>query len=741
MKNDGASKIKTKRSGAQCTSQKLTAPEIAKLTEKLSFCRICMGSCGTVVTVDEKDRIVAIRGDHDDSQTLGYACFKGMRAGDAHNSPDRILRPLKRMEDGSFQPIPLEQALDEISSKIADIRDAHGADALAGYKGGGGVFTASASMLLSDWLETMGSRKAFSSATIDQSAKYVSAGRLGTWPAGRTPFNRGDVFMIVGGNPLVSLTAPGFDTRNPAKRLRDAKARGMKLIIIDPRETETAKFADVFLQPLPGEDPTVLAGLLHIIFAAGWEDRAFCERHVADLEALKLAVSPFTPDYVAVRADVPVAKLYEVAEVFALQSHTGSATSSTGPDMSAHSNLAEHLVECLNIVCGRFVREGEPVDNPGVLNPRWPRKAQVSPAARWWENGYKSRIGNVGMIFGELPTGVMADEILTPGEGQVRFLMVHGGNPAAAVPGQHHIVKALKSLDLLVTIDPFMTVTAQLSHYILPPKMPYERPDLPLFLYETMIYPEPYTRYTPAVCAVPENSDLADDTYIFWSLAKRLGVKLRSWGVDLDMDAPPSVDDFLKIGAQHLTIPFAELQAMPRGGLVPGEAQVVEPADADAGGRFTVAPADVLEEIQSVIAEANKGALRDAYPYRIAVRRQRDVINSAMRDIPLIRKRLPYNVAYLNPADVAAEGLQEDDRIDIISEAGSITTRVKLDPTIRRGVVSITHGFGGLPGDGGDFDQDGANTNLLIDPATPRESINAMPRMSGIPVTVRARPN
>jgi len=719
----------------------MTAPESPKRTEKLSFCRICMGSCGVVVTVDEKDRVVAVRGDHDDSQTLGYACFKGLRSGDAHNSPDRILRPLKRMEDGSFQPIALEQALDEISAKIAQIREAHGPDALAGYKGGGGFFTSSASMLLTEWLQALGSHKVFSSATIDQSAKVVSAGRIGTWPAGRTPFNRGDVFMIVGGNPLVSLTSPGFDTRNPAKRLRDAKARGMKLIIIDPRETETAKFADVFLQPLPGEDPTVLAGLLHIIFAAGWEDREFCDHHVADLDALKLAVQPFTPDYVAARADVPVTKLHEVAELFAHQSRTGAATSCTGPDMSAHSNLAEHLVECLNIVCGRFLREGDPIDNPGVLTPRWTRKAQVSPAARWWETGHKSRIGDVGLIGGELPTGIMADEILEPGPGQVRFLFVQGGNPAAAVPGQHRIVNALKSLDLLVTIEPFMTVTARLSHYILPPKLQYERPDLPFFLYEGMVYPEPYTRYTPAVCAVPEGSELADDTYVFWSLAKRLGVRLRSWGVDLDMDVPPTVEEFLEIAAQHLPIPFAELKAMPRGGLFPGDAQYVEPADADASGRFTLAPADVLAEIESVLAEAGNRAVRDAYPYRIAVRRQRDVVNSAMRDIPLIRKRLPYNVAYLNPEDVAAEGFREDDRIEIISEAGSIATRVKLDPTIRRGVVSITHGFGGLPEDNRDFDQSGANTNLLIDPATPRERINAMPRMSGIPVTLRARPH
>ncbi|MBW2495964.1 MAG: molybdopterin-dependent oxidoreductase, partial [Deltaproteobacteria bacterium] len=228
--------------------------EPSATTTKLSFCRQCMGMCGTIVQVDEQGRVVEVRGDPEDPSTLGYACFKGLKATEAHNSPSRILEPLKRMPDGSFEPIELETALDEIAQKMREVLERDGPEAIGGYRGGGAFFTSSSVMMLPAFLEAIGSPKAFSSVTIDQSAKSVAAGRLGIWPAGKTPFSRSDVFLLVGGNPLVSVSVNGFDTRNPTKRLRAARERGMKLIVIDPRRSETAQHADILLQPLPGED-------------------------------------------------------------------------------------------------------------------------------------------------------------------------------------------------------------------------------------------------------------------------------------------------------------------------------------------------------------------------------------------------------------------------------------------------------------------------------------------------------
>ncbi len=700
------------------------------MTRQLSFCRLCMGHCGVVVTTDDAGRLVDIRGDHHDPQTMGYACFKGMKSTEAHNSPDRILQPLKRQPDGSFNPIPTEQALDEIAAAMAAIIERDGAEAVAGYKGGGAFFTSSSVTMMNELLAAIGSPKAFSSVTIDQSSKAVALGRIGIWPGGRDPFNRGDVCLLVGANPLVTISTNNFDNRNPLKRLKDARARGMKLIVIDPRRTETARFADVLLQPLPGEDVAVLAGLIHIILAQGWEDRAFCDQHADDLEALRRAVAPFDPDHVAARADVPVDTLHEAARVFAHDASRGAASSATGPDMAPFPNLAEHLIEALNVICGRFVRAGETVPNPGAIKARYPRAAQVVPAPRWWEQGYKSRIGDYGLIDGELPTGILADEILQPGEGRVRCLIVHGGNPASAVPDQHKIVRALESLELLVTVEPTMTTTAQLSDYILPPTLQYERADLPLFLYEELVTPEAYTRFTPAVASPPAGSDVRDDHYYFWSLARRLGVTLNYWEQALDMTTAPDTEALLAIAARHAAVPFEKIRTAERG-LYIEEQQVLAPTPADNSHRFALMPDDVAREL----AQAYGAAQEPGRPYRMAVRRHRDTLNSACRDLPSIRQRISSNRAYLNSRDMRREGLANGDPVSIRSDHGVIAARAELDPDLRPGVVSITHGFGQLPGEG-EYDEVGSNTNLLISTDRNLASINAMPRMSAIPVSL-----
>jgi anaerobic selenocysteine-containing dehydrogenase len=705
--------------------------------EKLSFCRTCMGHCGVVLTVDENEQLVDIRADREDPQTLGFACFKGLQAVEAHNGEARLLHPLKRQADGSFMPIPLEQALDEIADRLRDILSEDGPDAIAGYRGGGAFFNGSAATLLADFLGAAGSHKLFSSVTIDQSAKMVAMGRLGMWLPGIDPFHTADVGMLVGCNPLVSVI--GTDLRNPVKRLKEAKARGMKLIIIDPRHTETARFADVFLQPLPGEDCTILAGMLRIILERGWEDKNFCAQHVADLAGLKEAVAPFSPEYVTRRADVSVEKLFEATEIFA-RSGRGPAITATGPNMSPHSNLAEHLVGCLNIICGRYVREGERICNPGVIYPRYPRPAQVVPASRPWENGPKSRIGGFGTLGGEMMTGIMADEILQPGPGRVRAMISHGGNPASSVPDQRKVVKALRALDLLVSLEPYMTPTAKLSHYILPPKLQYERPDLPLWLWEMLLFPIPFTRYAPAAAQPPEGSEVSDEVYVFWALAKRLGLQMTITGVPIDMETPPTVEDSLKIAARNAPVSWEELKSHPRGAVFEEEPQYALPADPVTAGKFTVAPPDVVAEIVEVAAESvapgrvpSNGQL---FTHRLASRRHRDRFNSTGNLLSAVKKRVPYNVAYLNPDDMAEKSVAKGDWVELTSDCGAVRAIAEDDATLRPGVVSLIHGFGNLPDDN-DYLTDGVSTNLLISTDRDLQTINAMPRMSGIPVNIR----
>ncbi|MDB5395478.1 MAG: nitrate reductase [Rhodospirillales bacterium] len=705
--------------------------------EKLSFCRICMGHCGVVLTVDDDDQLVDIRADRDDGQTLGFACFKGLQAVELHNGPARLLHPLKRQPDGSFVRIKLETALDEIAAKIKEIIAEDGADAIAGYRGGGAFFNASACTLLQDFLRAVGSPKVFSSVTIDQSAKMVAPGRLGMWLPGAHPFHSSNVTMVIGGNPLVSIT--NLDLRNPMKRLKEAKARGFKLIVIDPRLTETAKFADIFLQPLPGEDCAILAGMIRIILERGWEDAEFCAQNAADLDLLRAAVQPFTPAYVAGRADIPVEKLFEATEAFA-HAKRGPAVSATGPNMSPHGNLAEHLIGCLNIVCGRYVREGERIENPGVLYPRYPRPAQVVPAARPWENGPKSRIGGFGTLGGEMMTGVMAAEILEPGPGRVRAMIVHGGNPVSSVPDQRKVVEAFRALDLLVSIEPNMTPTAKLSHYILPPTLMYERSDLPLWLWEMLLYPIPFTRYTEAVAVPPPGAEVSDDIYVFWSLARRMGLQMTVSGVPIDMETPPTVEDSLKIAARHAPAPWDEIKGHPRGAVFEGEPQYAVPPDPATAGKFTLAAPDVVQEIAQLFAEQySPGSVPSngmVFTHRLASRRHRDRFNSLGKALSGVRKRVPYNVAYLNPGDMAEKAVATGDWVELISDSGAVRAIAEGDETLRPGVVSLIHGFGDLP-DSSDYLTDGVSTNLLISTDRDLQTINAMPRMSGIPVNIR----
>jgi anaerobic selenocysteine-containing dehydrogenase len=736
------------------TRLKLHTPAVRE--ERKSFCRTCLIHCGMVVSLDENEQIVAIRPDHEDLMTEGYACFKGLTAPEAHHPNNRILYPLKRQPDGTFERIGLEQALDEIAAALKTIIDRDGPEAVAGYRGSGGSLNAAAAFLLDDLFSTIGTPKLFSPTTIDQSAKLVAAERLGSWPPGGHPFPGSDVALVFGSNPLVSNNSK-FGVQNPLKKLKEEIGKGrIKLLIVDPRRSESARFADVFLQPLPGEDSTIAAGMIRLILKNGWEDKEFVARNVAQMRELREAVEPFTPEYVARRADVPVDKFVELTTIFA-RAKRGRVQTGTGVNMGPHSNLDEHLLQVLNIICGRFIREGERIANPGVLLARYPRRCQVVPAQRSFEKGYKSRIGGYGVlrcamagssttlskytvIYNEMPTGIMCDEILEPGPGQVKAFINHGGNPAVIVPDQLKVVRAFRSLELLVSIDSYMTPTSKLSHYVLPTKLMYERPDLPCWQAENVFYfAKPYTRYTPAVAKPPAGSEIVEDIAIFWGLAKRLGVQLTSLGHPLDMTHAPNADDLLAIVARNAPFSFDELRQAPLGGFYEGEPQYAEPGNPGPDDKFTVCPPDVAAELGE-LAKEKFGDITflsngSRATHRLAVRRQRQMFNSNGRELPSTKRRAPYNKAMMNPADLAAIGVAAGDLIRISSETATVEMIAEPDDTLRRGVVSVVHGYGVLPEDN-DYKRDGICVNILLTTDKHLQTINAMPWMTAVPVTV-----
>jgi anaerobic selenocysteine-containing dehydrogenase len=707
--------------------------------EAFASCRICAGRCGLRISLDDDGRILAIHGDKANPLTRGYACIKGLKLHEAHYSPERLHHPLKRRPDGGFEPIPLGQALDEIAERLERLIEDGGARSVAAYKGTMAYTNALANEMMAAFLRALGSPALYSTMTIDQSAKWVSHERLGGWGAGKDPFETADVLLMVGTNPLVSLATFNFALQNPVKQMKEAKARGLKLIVIDPRLTETARHADLHLQPLPGEDPSILAGLLHIVLAEGWHDAAFCAAHVAGLDALRRAVAPFTPDLVAQRTGVEAGALVEAAVLFAeplqepggVRRKRGSAASGTGPNMAPHGNLSEHLLECLNVVCGRFARPGDRVMNPGVLGPRRAWRAEVIPPLREWERSDKSPSG-FGMLFGERMTGALADDILAEGPDRVRALIVSGGNPALAIPGAHDIARALRRLDLLVAIDPFLTPTARLAHYILPPRMMLERHDVFDRTYETIVTFAPYGSYDEPVIAPPEASEAVEDWVLFWELARRLGHELEVDGVALDMQRRPASEDLIALLLRGAQVPFEDLRRRPAGRIFDLPPMEVEPGDPSSRARFEVAPADVIAELAGVAATARP--IEADFPYRLIVRRVRDVQNTMYHTTPESRARTPTNCAHLHPSDLQTLNLVDGDHARIVSAHGEVIVPTAADPSIRPGVISITHGWGALPDANGP--EPGVNVNHLTSGTQDRDPINAMPVMTAIPVRI-----
>jgi len=709
------------------------------MREVKSFCRLCLGRCGVKVTLDDDDRIIAVRGDRENPGTQGYICSKGAESHVLHEVSGRLLQPMKRVGD-EMRPIGLEQALDEIGERMAQIIDEDGAQSLGFYRGTGSMSSSVASMALPGLASTIGG-KMYSSMTVDQSAKWLAEERLGVWLGGKTPFERSDVWVFAGSNPLVSLWSWDTPVLNPLKALKAAKARGLKLIVIDPRKSEIANYADIHLQIYPGEDATIAAGMLHIILREGWEDRAFCAAHVEGLEALRSAVAPFTPELVASRAGVSEAQLLAGTRLFAHQSRHGGITTGTGPDMAAHANVAEHLYQVIEVVCGRFLREGETLPNPGVLAKSRPRRAEVVGPSRQFDSAPRSRVRGAVSLKGEFASPTIPEEILTPGPGRLRGLMVAGGNPATAIPDVHKVAKALRALDLLVVVDPRMSETARLAHYVLPSKQIFEHADHTFGL-EMINLTIPFGQYTDAVAPPPAGSELCDEGYVCWAIAKRLGKPLNFGAVTLDMERAPSHDELLAIMAADCVVPFEAFKAEAAGGKIFDlPPRHVEPPGPDAG-RFRVMGPDVAAELDKVLERPPFAAGSDErFDFRLISRRAREVINSVMQDSPSARRRLPFNPLSVHPDDLDKLGFDAGDAVEVISRHGRIPAIVAADPTLKSGVVSMVHSYGGLPEEGNAYEARGASTGALISLDEDYEPLQSMPRMSGVPIRIERRVN
>ena len=702
-----------------------------KTREAASYCRMCWAFCGMTVTVED-DKVVKVRGDRADPVSRGFACFKGLQAPEQHNSPARLTRSLGRGVDGALHPMASEDALAAAGAKLAAIVAEHGPGSVGFFTGTQCFLNTLNSDVVNAFAGALGTPRVFATMTIDQSAKWIAEQRMGVWVAGPQTFTTSDVWMFVGANPLVSMTAPagpdGVTLADPVKTMKEAKARGMRIIVIDPRRSETALFADLFLQPRPGHDAELMASILHVILREGWHDAEFCADYVDGLEDLREALTAFAPDACADAIGVAPAEIEAAAAMFARDARSGMAGGGTGPNMGRHSNLAEHLIEVLNVVCGRFPREGELMANPGVLaKGRSARAGVARPKVREWEQGPVTRAHGLGRVKGTMMSAEIPDEILHPGEGRLRALICIGGNPAAALPDQAKAERALEALDLLIVIDPRMTATTRLADYVFAPKLQYERPDHTGFL--ERLHQAPYGNATPAIVPAPPGSDLVEDWQVLWSRAKSCGLALNIRGQELPLDVRPATEALFALQTAGFRMTLDEVRAQG-GGVYPGEPVAIAPARNDT--RFQIIPPDVAGEIAAVAAEiANPApAPEGANVFQMTVRRHRETMNSTAADFDATWGRMPGNPAYFHSDDMARLGLAAGDLIEIVRKDARVAARVAADDAVRPGVVSVGHCRPGLKS------RPWEATNALVDGETEVQDINRMPIMTGIYVQV-----
>ena len=710
-------------------------------TTHKSFCRFCHASCAIEVDVVD-GRAVKVRGDRDNGMFRGYTCIKGRELPAQHNHPDRLRRSYARDADSrELRPIATSEALDQIAEKLQSIIREHGPRAVALYCGTGAYQCATGLNVGKAWMKGLRSTSFYSSVTIDQPAKVVIATQVGQWQGGVQSFESADVVMMIGNNPLVSSfaplgTVPGF---SPADKLRDKKRRGLKLICIDPRRTELAKQADLHLQPVPGEDPTLLAAMVRIVLTESLFDEAFCDRWVDGVEALREAVDPFTLEYAEQRCGVPADQITAAARLFAAGPR-GIAGTGTGPSMAPHSTLMEHLVASLNILCGRFNREGETLANPGVLSPCQDYKAQVVPAEvmqNVMRSGEAPRVRGIAPMLGEQPTSSLPEEILTEGSGQVRALITVGGNPVVAFPDQLKTLEAFDALELNVTHEVTMSATARVCDYVVASTLSLERADVP-----TTIDPwfeQPYTQYTKAVVEPPE--EVVSEWEFFWELSRRMGVPIELPGGAVPLDRKPTSDEVLDLIYAKSRVPLDEVRQREGGAFFDLDPIQVAPADPEATGRFTIAPPDRLAELAQVRAERTGAEVvaefdAETYPLRLISRRLRHVLNSTGQQLDGLRKKGETNFAYMDPADVEALGLHDGDVVDITSPRASIRGVVSVAADLRPGVVSMAHSWGGVPEDDASVREIGSPTGRLADLRS-FDPVTGIPCMSAIPVHVR----
>jgi anaerobic selenocysteine-containing dehydrogenase len=662
-------------------------------------CTLCEAICGLAIEL-EGERIVSIRGDRDDPFSRGHICPKGVALQDVHADPDRLRHPVRRTTSG-WERIGWDEALDYVAFRLRTVQRQHGRDAVAVYQGNPTVHNYGTLLYAPGFIRALGTRNRFSATSVDQLphhfAAYFMFGHQLLIPV--PDLDRTEFMLILGANPAVSngslMSAP-----DAAGRLRAIRARGGRVTVVDPRRTETAALADTHHFIRPGTDVLLLMALLHTVFAEKLDDAGRLAQHTKGLEALRSAVAGVTPERAADLTGIDAAAIRTLARDFA-RAPSAVCYGRVGVSTQEFGATAHWLINALNLVTGNLDRSGGAMFTLPAVDAV--KRSRPGSHARW-----RSRVRGLPEFSGELPVAVLAEEILTPGPGQVRALVTSAGNPVLSTPNGARLDDALARLDFMVSVDFYINETTRHAHVILPPPSPLEHEHYDLAFY--LLSVRNAAKFSPALYSPPEGA--LQDWEIFLGLQERLqrGWKARLRHALLRRLGPQGLLDLaLRTGPYGAGLrPLGKGLSLRRlrkhphgldlGPLVPVLPGRLRTADR----RIHAAPEPLLGDLERVrgrllgdSASGGNGTAPDrAFDLLLIGRRQLRSNNSWMHNYARLVRGRDRCTLLVHPRDAAARSLEHGDRGRLVSRSGSIEVPVEITDSIMPGVVSLPHGWG-----------------------------------------------
>ncbi|MBK8726709.1 MAG: molybdopterin-dependent oxidoreductase [Holophagaceae bacterium] len=645
-------------------------------------CNLCEAICGLEITVED-GRVTGIKGDPADPFSRGHVCPKAVALMDIQDDPDRLRGPVRR-EGSAWIPIGWDEAIELVATRLAEIHTRHGADAIASYQGNPNVHHLGLMTHSGPFLGLLKTRNRFSATSVDQLPHQLVC----FWMYGHQllvpvpDIDNTAHMLMLGANPMASngsmWTVPGV-----GKRLEDLNGRGGRLVVVDPCRTETARIADEHHFIRPGSDAAFLCALLHTIFEEGLEKPGRLAPVLEGLDAVREAMRPFAPEAVARATGIEATTIRRLARDFAAAPQA-TCYGRLGVSVQRHGTLCQWAIQLLNLVTGNLDQVGGSL----VTRPAVDILAGSKPGShgRW-----TSRVRGLPETHGELPVAVLAEEMLTPGSGQVKAFIVLAGNPVLSTPNGTQLEQALGSLEFMVALDLAINETTRFADVILPSTTALERDHYDLIF--NVLAVRNVARYSPATLPKPEGA--LHDWEILARLTKALAEKLGQEPKPM-LTPRAMIDAGLQRGPHGSTSPrkltLKQLEDHPHGlDLGPLEPSFPERLMTE-DRRIRCAPPQLLE----ALAEAQVELLAEAPADQLLLigRRHLRSNNSWMHNFDRLLRGRDRSALLAHPDDLARLGITPGEKAKVTSRSGEVFINVEATEDLMPGVVSLPHGWG-----------------------------------------------